>query len=313
LNAFDEVDIHVDLVNGSHPPSSSETLSLVYGCIDIGSNTTRLLVAEVSDGRVRALSARRIFTRIGAGGAVSPEKIVETAQVSAALAMEAEEMGAERIALLGTAAVREAANGGDLREAVEQASGLPMRVLSGDEEAQLSFAGARQGLEDREVEHLGVVDVGGGSTELAAGTSTGPAVWTTSLPIGSSTLCASHPAPDPPAQDHVDVWRRAAAEALEEVHPPPVDLTLAVGGTATSLHRLTGPRLTAASLQRALERLCAHPADEAARRLELDPERVALLPAGIAVLSAVAARLGSELLPARGGLREGAVLELANA
>ena len=97
------------------------------------------------------------------------------------------------------------------------------------------------------------------------------------------------------------------------MRPPPVDLTLAVGGTATSLHRLTGPRLTAASLQRALERLCAHPADEAARRLELDPERVALLPAGIAVLSAVAARLGSELLPARGGLREGAVLELASA
>ncbi len=283
----------------------------MYGCIDIGSNTTRLLVAEVNGGRVRALAARRIFTRIGAGGEVAPEKIAETAQVSATLVAEAAEMGTERIVLLGTAAVREATNGDELRAAVELAAGLPMRVLSGDEEAQLSFAGARQGLEDRVVERLGVVDVGGGSTELAAGTRTGPADWTTSVPIGSSSLCADHPATDPPAAEHVAAWESAAAAALEQVRPPSVNLTLAVGGTATSLHRLTGPRLTPASLRRALERLCAHPAEEAARRLELDPDRVALLPAGIAVLSAVAERLGSELLPARGGLREGAVLELA--
>ena len=131
------------------------------------------------------------------------------------------------------------------------------------------------------------------------------------MPIGSSTLCAGHLATDPPVAADLDAWRSAAETALDQVRPPPVDLALAVGGTATSLHRLTGPRLSASALRRALERLCEHPAEEAARRLELDPERVALLPAGIALLGAVAARLGSELLPARGGLREGAVLELA--
>ena len=263
------------------------------------------------DGRVRAVAARRIFTRIGTGGQVAPAKVIETAQVAAALASEAAELGVERIALLGTAAVRDAVNGRELRAAVEEAAGLPMRVLTGDEEAQLSFAGARQGLEDRVVDRLGVVDVGGGSTELAAGSATGPATWTTSVPIGSSTLCASHPAADPPEDEDVEAWHTAAAEAMAQVHPPAVDLALAVGGTATSLHRLTGPRLTATALRGALARLCAHPAAEAARRLDLDPERALLLPAGIAVLAAAAGRLGSELLPARGGLREGAVLELA--
>jgi exopolyphosphatase/guanosine-5'-triphosphate,3'-diphosphate pyrophosphatase len=189
-----------------------------------------------------------------------------------------------------------------------------MRVLSGHEEAQLSFAGARQGLEpDREVGRLGVVDVGGGSTELAAGAATGPAHWTASVPVGSSVLCTRHPADDPPVPAQVDLWHAAAAAALEPVDPPPVDLALAVGGTATSLHRVTGPRLTVTSLRRALDRLCTHSAGESARRLDLDPERAALLPAGIAVLMAVAARLRCDLMPARGGLREGALLELAGA
>ena len=265
----------------------------------------------MSGGRVRTVAARRVFTRIGAGSEVPPEKVEQTARVAGALALEAAEMGAERVVLLGTAAVRGAPNADELQRAVEGATGLAMRVLSGSEEAQLSFAGARQGLEHREVERLGVVDVGGGSTELATGAATGPAHWTASVPVGSSVLCRTHPAADPPEPVHVDAWQAAATGALEGVDPPPVDVSLAVGGTATSLHRLAGPRLTTASLRRALERLCAHPAAEAARRLELDPERVLLLPAGIIVLMAAAARLGSELLPARGGLREGALLELA--
>ncbi len=141
--------------------------------------------------------------------------------MAGALAAEAAEMGARRMVLLGTAAVRDAANGDELRQAVEDATGLPMRVLGGDEEAQLSFAGARQGLEQREVERLGVVDVGGGSTELAAGGATGPADWTASVPVGSSVLCRDHPAPDPPEEAHVDAWHAAAAGALDGVDPPP--------------------------------------------------------------------------------------------
>lgn len=288
----------------------------VYGCIDIGSNTTRLLVAEVTSGRVRALAARRIFTRIGASadaeGRLPAEKVTEVAQVAGALAAEAAEMGAEHTVLLGTAAVRQAANADELSAAVEAATDLPLRVLSAQEEAQLSFTGARQGMQEgSEVDRLGVVDVGGGSTELAVGGATGPASWTASLPLGSSVLCTRHPAADPPLPGHVDAWHAAAADALAGVDPPPVDLALAVGGTATSLHRLTGPRLTAATLRRALERVCKRPAEETARELDLDPDRARLLPAGIAMLTAAATRLGTELVPAGGGLREGAVLELS--
>lgn len=274
-------------------------------------------MAEVIAGRVRARAARRIFTRIGASagadGRLPREKVTEVAQVAGALAAEAADMGAQRTALLGTAAVRQATNADYLKAAVEAAAYLPLRVLTGAEEAQLSFAGARQGVEGREIHRLGVVDVGGGSTELAVGTATGPALWTASLPVGSSVLCSRYPAADPPEPDQVEAWHAAAGAELDQIEPPPVDLALAVGGTATSLHRLTGPRLTAATLRRALERLCAHPSEVAARKLDLDPERARLLPAGIAVLSAAASRLGAELLPARGGLREGAVLELAGA
>ena len=286
----------------------------MYGCIDIGSNTTRLLVAEVNGGRVRALAARRIFTRIGAGGPTVDrrEKIAETAQVAAALAAEAADMGAARHRAAGH---RGRARGRRTATSCARPSsrrpGCPMRVLSGDEEAQLSFAGARQGLEDRVVERLGVVDVGGGSTELAAGAATGPAGWSTSLPIGSGSLAAATPRTTRPPADASRAWHAAAAAALEQVQP-------AARGPDAGRRRhrhvaapAAGPRLTATSLRRALERLCAHPAEEAARRLELDPERVRLLPAGITVLTAVAARLGRELRIARGGLREGAVLELA--
>ena len=125
-------------------------------------------------------------------------------------------------------------------------------------------------------------------------------------------LCTRHPAADPPAAaDLDDVAGSGRRPPWTGWSPPAAGLALAVGGTATSLHRLTGPRLTETSLGRALERLCSRPAEEAAVDLDLDPERARLMPAGIAVLSAVAARLGTELRAARGGLREGAVLELA--
>jgi exopolyphosphatase/pppGpp-phosphohydrolase len=88
---------------------------------------------------------------------------------------------------------------------------------------------------------------------------------------------------------------------------------VAVGGTATSLHLVVGPALTSETLHHGLEKLCSQPADAAARELGLDPQRALLLPAGILVLAGVAARLGIPLRIVRGGVREGAVLELAEA
>lgn len=106
---------------------------------------------------------------------------------------------------------------------------------------------------------------------------------------------------------------RATAEAaLGAIAPPPVERALAVGGSATSLRRLAGPRLDPAGLQRALAALVAAPAAVVAERTRIAPERVRLLPAGIVVLAVVAERLGP-LEVARGGLREGVLRELAGA
>jgi exopolyphosphatase / guanosine-5'-triphosphate,3'-diphosphate pyrophosphatase len=98
--------------------------------------------------------------------------------------------------------------------------------------------------------------------------------------------------------------------ALEGLHPPDAQAAVAVGGTATSLRRLLGAELVHETLERGVRVLCTTPIDEVAARFELDPERVRLLPAGILVLEAISDLLELPLRIARGGLREGVLLEL---
>jgi exopolyphosphatase/guanosine-5'-triphosphate,3'-diphosphate pyrophosphatase len=286
----------------------------LYGCIDIGSNTTRLLVADVEGGRLRELSARRVFTHIGASldpdGRIPARKVEETARVAAELAEEARGLGAGRLTVLGTAAVRQAMNAAELEAAVRERAGLELRVLTGEQEAALSFAGACHALEHADG-RLAVVDVGGGSTEIAVGPAHRRPEWWQSVPLGSSLLCRRHLRSDPPAPGELAAARAEAAQVLAELTPPAVDEAVAVGGTATSLEPLMGARLTPDTLSAGLRRLCAQPAEAAAKDLGLPPERVRLLPGGMTVLAAVSALLGTALRVVRSGLREGALLELS--
>lgn len=284
------------------------------GCIDIGSNTTRLLVADVEGGRVRQVEARRHFTRIGASiddeGRISEHKVGEVAMVAGALAELSRALGAPDVSIVATAAVRHAANREEFTAAVADRAGAPVRVVSGHEEAVLSFAGAC-----RAVGHsdgpLAVIDVGGGSTEIAVGTAAGGVSWWVSLPIGSGVLCRRHLTGDPPTVTQIEAAQVAAGAALAGVTPPPVSAAVAVGGTATSLHRLVGPALTCQALEAGLARVCEQAAKDAARDLDLPEERVRLLPAGIVVLCAVADLVKPALSVASGGLREGLLLERA--
>src|SRR4051794_33388960 len=106
---------------------------MICACIDIGSNTTRLLVAEVEGGIVHELLQQRVFTRLGARGGFGEEKIAEVAAAVAAQVRVAREAGAERLRAVGTHAVRQAPNRDALLEAVERAAGVAVEVLSGDE------------------------------------------------------------------------------------------------------------------------------------------------------------------------------------
>jgi exopolyphosphatase/guanosine-5'-triphosphate,3'-diphosphate pyrophosphatase len=312
------------------PDQSPEKLSLtavIYGCIDIGSNTTRLLVAT---GGARAqrcapltgsareplhqLVAERSFTRIGRSldddGRIPDDKIAETAAVAGAQARLAREMGARTVAAVATAAVRDAVNRGDLVAAVEDAAGVELRVLAGTEEARLSFLGATCTLPEPAQGIIAVVDVGGGSTEIAVGAPDGTVEWSQSVRVGSGVLTDTYLRSDPPAHAELDAVRERVHELFSTLVPPVATVAVAVGGSATSLHRLVGGDLDERTLAEGIAVLSSTRIEEVARRFELDAERVRLLPAGIIVLGAACGCLGLPLRIARGGLREGVILEL---
>jgi exopolyphosphatase / guanosine-5'-triphosphate,3'-diphosphate pyrophosphatase len=291
-----------------------ESRNLICACIDIGSNTTRLLVADAGNGQLRELVTQRAFTRIGkslgSGGAIPSQKIAETAEVVATQAKVAREVGAEQIVGVATAAIRNAPNRDELLDAVAKAGGMRLEVLSGEEEARLSFVGATRTLLRPAGGTIAVVDVGGGSSEIAVGEPDGRMAWSASFRIGSGFLADSYLRGDPPSVNELEKVRRHVAGALEGLEPPAARSAVAVGGTATSLRRLLGAELVHETLERGIRVLSTTPIGDVAVRFELDAERVRLLPAGILVLEAISDLLRLPLRIARGGLREGVLLEL---
>jgi exopolyphosphatase/guanosine-5'-triphosphate,3'-diphosphate pyrophosphatase len=285
---------------------------MVCACIDIGTNTTRVLVADAHAGRLTEVLQRRAFTAIGMGTRIPEARIAEVARVVAEQREEAERAGARHVRAVATAAMRRADNRDDLCDAVRERSGLDVVVLGGIDEARLAFLGATSTLAERPAGRGAVVDVGGGSTEIAIGTIAQGVGWWVSVPVGSALLAASC-AGDPPAPHELVAVRERAAAAFADLDPPSHEWAVAVGGSAASLPRLVGPVLDDEALDRAMARLCGAPADDVARALGLAVERVRLLPAGILVLEAAARRLGRPLRIGRGGLREGVLLELAAA
>ena len=287
---------------------------MICACIDIGSNTTRLLVADVAEGSLRELATQRAFTRIGRsidrGGSIPAEKITETADVVRAQLAVARELGAVHMVAVATAAIRHAPNRDELVDAVAEAAGVELTVLTGEEEARLSFVGATRTLLRPVEGTVAVIDVGGGSTEIAIGEPDGRMEWSDSFRIGSGFLADLYLHSDPPAVEELERVRRHVAGTFEGLGPPPAGSAVAVGGTATSLRRLVGGELAHETLERGVQVLSLTPIAEVARRFELDTERVRLLPAGILVLEAISGLLGLPLRIARGGLREGVLLEL---
>ncbi len=281
-------------------------------CIDVGSNTTRLLVADTVPGGLQDVLNERAFTLIGRSlgdsRRIPPEKLEETAAVVAGQVERARELGADRIRAVATAAIRRAENARELVEAIEQEAGLPLEVLQGEDEARLAFRGAARAA--GVVGRLAVIDVGGGSTEIAIGTAGGNVMQVESIPVGSSVLAERHLATDPPSASELEALRDEVASAFERFEPPAVDHAVAVGGSASSLLHLAGAELGPTELARALEALCAEPAEALGSRVSLDPIRVRLLPAGVLVLAELARRLQRPLQICKGGLREGVIMEM---
>jgi exopolyphosphatase/guanosine-5'-triphosphate,3'-diphosphate pyrophosphatase len=287
---------------------------MLCACIDIGSNTTRVLVADVEDGKLREVLQRRAFTRLGKGlkgGEIPREKIDEVARVVAEQRSLIEQVGADALRVVATAAIRGAANQDEFAAVMRDGGGVDVEILDGREEARLAFLGATRTLGRPLEGRVGVVDVGGGSTELAIGTVPEGATWSESFRVGSGLLTDGYRRSDPPAASELHAMREHALGVFEGLALPPVDAAVAVGGSAASLRRLVGAVLDPESLQRAMRVLSSDASEEVARRFSIDRERVILMPAGLTVLDAASHALGRPLEIGRGGLREGVLLELA--
>jgi exopolyphosphatase / guanosine-5'-triphosphate,3'-diphosphate pyrophosphatase len=282
------------------------------GVIDVGSNTVRLLVARGDE----TLDQRRAVLGLGAAvekdGAISEPKLEEAANCVTEFVKIARRERVDHMEVLVTSPGRQASNGDELLERLAAAALVPVRLLSGEEEGRLAFVGAisrARGIGEEDV--VSVCDVGGGSAQVTVGTILGGVAWTQSVDIGSRRLASRCFADDPPGRAALRDARAQVEQALGGFAPPAARVALAVGGSARSLRSLVGTILGPEELDRALARLATTPADEISLTYDLDPGRLSTLAAGAVILAALQERIDIPLRVGRGGLREGAALELA--
>jgi exopolyphosphatase/guanosine-5'-triphosphate,3'-diphosphate pyrophosphatase len=289
---------------------------MLCSAIDIGSNTTRVLVAEPVDGVLRRVMDQRAYTRLGKAskhdGAIAESKVAEVAEVVATQVRLADELGAEAIRIVATAAIREATNRDDVVAEIERVCGLPVEVLSEHEEGRLAFLGATRTLGHAVEGELAVIDVGGGSTEIVLGSLGDGVRAVRSFHIGSGSLADDFLSSDPPSASEIRAIREHVSATFEDVEVEHPEHAVAVGGSATSLRGLVGAVLEYETLERAIRVLTGDPIAAVAKRYELDPLRVRLLPAGVLLLEKLSELLGCPLQVGKGGLRDGVILDLLN-
>jgi exopolyphosphatase/guanosine-5'-triphosphate,3'-diphosphate pyrophosphatase len=282
--------------------------------IDVGTNTTRLLVARAFDGRVEPIASGSAMTALGAGlkpgGRIRAHGLDLVELTVRQMVAEARALGVERIVVACTAPARVAGNASELLARLELASGVTPRVLSGPEEAELAFRGmVAAGAPDP----LLAIDLGGGSLELMGGEG-GRLRWATSVPIGVRSLTERFAPSDPPAIDLLEPMIAAVREMIDPVTVPAHGReALAAGGSAVALMTLAGTDiLDRDALVRAVERLVGSHSEDLAEETGLEATRVRLSLAGAAALEAVRRCFAlDDLRVSQAGLREGLLLESA--
>jgi exopolyphosphatase/guanosine-5'-triphosphate,3'-diphosphate pyrophosphatase len=264
--------------------------------LDLGTNTTRLLVADVDNGRVDEVHRETRITRLGEGVDARHRLLpVPIARVRNALTdyrRTLESLGAERTLAVATSAVRDAENGEAFLGEIEWSYGFTTRLLSGDEEAELTTRGV-----DPDPGTL-VVDIGGGSTELIVDD------FHTSLDIGSVRYTERFIHTDPPDPRELDECARAAHVNLEQHARVKAQNAIGVAGTVTTLaaldlgleqydrERVHGHRLTTAAARTQLARLAALPLHERRELPAIEPERAPVIVAGAVILVSILDHFG---------------------
>jgi exopolyphosphatase/guanosine-5'-triphosphate,3'-diphosphate pyrophosphatase len=281
--------------------------------IDLGTNSTRLLVADIEDGRIGDVRRETRITGLGEGvderRRLLPVPIARVRNVLTDFRRSAEELGAERTLAVATSAMRDAENGEAFLGEIEWSYGFATRLLSGHDEALMMFRGVTS--ERRLGGGTIIVDVGGGSTEVVAGGPDGVR-WHDSLDIGSVRLTERFLKSDPPTREEIDACAEAVRALLAERIPDEVrnDTRTAIGvaGTITSLaalaigldeydrERVHGYELSAGALQEQLDRLAAVPLEERRQMRPLDPDRAPVIVGGAVIAREVLAFFGLQTL-----------------
>jgi exopolyphosphatase / guanosine-5'-triphosphate,3'-diphosphate pyrophosphatase len=280
--------------------------------VDIGTNSTRLLIADVGPGRRLAEVQRQtVVTRLGEGvdatGRLGEAPQQRVFDVLARYGERMDDAGAERRIAVLTSAVRDAANGRAFTERVRTEHGLDARTLSGDEEARLTYLGATAARDPEDPQELLVIDIGGGSTELVVG-ARGAVGFHVSTQNGVVRHTERHLHGDPPAPEELaalaaEVRESVAAAVPAEVRRRP-GAAVAVAGTATSLAaidlglepydagRVEGHRIAAARLAELRDRLAGLPLAERREVAGLHPDRAPTIVAGVVILLEVLGAFG---------------------
>lgn len=309
--------------------------------IDVGTNSVKLLVADVAGHRIEPVHEESKQTRLGRGfydsHRLQPDAIAATSAAVAGFAETARQSGASSIRVIATSAAREAVNGQELTDAITSASGLKVEVISGEKEADLGFQGVTTDPQLAKAPLL-LLDVGGGSTEFILGRGE-EKHFRQSFPLGTVRLLEKTRLDDPPSAAQLAVCREGIREFLNQKVRPRLEPALqretklaadgalflvGVGGTASILAcmearlesfdraRVEATRLSAARLKWHLQRLWGLPLEERKQIIGLPKNRADVILTGVAIYQEVMQEFGfRELRISTRGLRFAAMMEPA--
>ncbi len=289
--------------------------------IDVGTNTTLLLVAEETTILAERAEITRLGRGIGGDGKLGREGIERTLAVLKEYADVARGHGAP-VTAIGTEALRRAPNASEFLEPAAAILGAPVEVIDGEREAALSFLAAARSFPEEARGSLAVIDIGGGSTEVIF-SDAGAVRFRRSLPLGSVRLTERHVRHDPPTEGELEAIRSEIAGALAQVTFPGRATLIGAAGTVTTLAAMAqdlasydatlvhGYRLQVSELERQVTRLQCATQAERTRMAGLDPKRADVILAGACVLLAIARQAAvTHVIVSDRGIRWGLLYEL---
>ena len=294
----------------------------ITAVIDVGTNSVKVLVADGGRDLLRALETTRLGEGLAGSGVLSPAAMERTAAAVSGFAARARELGAGTVTVVGTAACRRAQNTAELATRIEQECGLGLTVLTGEQEASLSFTGALRRL-PRIAGNTLVVDIGGGSTELTVGVDEPHRA--ASIPVGAVTATESDLTTDPPRPEDLTNVIGAVQDELEELgrlHPEMLTASRVVGiaGTIVTVaaveigqavfdeEALHGFVLTREAAEDVFRTLATESLEDRVRNPGLPRERADIIVAGCCILVGVMRRLQlQEITVSTGSLRDGVI------